>query len=229
MKVLCDSSAAPGSLTPSLAQWAALVDVCAGAHTSSQFPRLVEGFTLLIVPPMTRVKPVLREATTPEALGTALLELAKISCGTIRSVTFQGEADCGWLAEVAEWLLSLRVEIINDKEDCIYRSQTVTEANAYAQVVIMLQSNSVESPTTLIHGRTHLIPSGEWSSILRDTFGKPFDDLRSPRNIPLLTQVICSGLRFGMEDQSVPDINPWPGPRFLDIEQKASEVVEVCG
>ncbi|MCJ1433648.1 hypothetical protein MMC27_003012 [Xylographa pallens] len=240
LKVLCDSLAAPKSLTPSLSQWASLVDVCAGALTSSQFPRLVEGLTLLIVPPMTRVKPVLREATTPEALGLALLELAKISNGTLRSVVFHGGADCGWLAAVAEWLLSLRVEIINEKGVCVYRSQSEPDADAYAQVVIMLQADNDGSPTSLVHGRTHLVPSGgpcfefrpevqqhiysygrsEWSTILRDTFGRPFDVLLSPRNIPLLTQVICSGFRFGMEEQSVSDINPWPGPRFLDIEQR---------
>ena len=64
---------------------------------------------------------MLKGATSPAALSNAILGLGKVSNGAIASATFVGGVDCAWLAAVAEWLFSLRVEVIDANGGCRYR------------------------------------------------------------------------------------------------------------
>jgi hypothetical protein len=88
LKAITDESTAPGSLTPALSQWGALVNVCAGAVEDSQFPMLVEGFSRLIGDTTQGcIRRPLHTATTAKALAGALKELSKVSDGSLRSVS----------------------------------------------------------------------------------------------------------------------------------------------
>lgn len=113
LKTLCDQCSMPDSLTPSLSQWCAFVKLCAPAVTASQFPILVEGFSRLLMTDANKKEPSEIAATAPSQLAAALLELAQLSKRKVASVTLMGNADCGWLAALAEWLFSLQIEIID--------------------------------------------------------------------------------------------------------------------
>lgn len=106
LKTLCDKSSMPERITPSLSQWGAFIKLCAAAVTASQFPILVEGFSRLLTNSDTRTGPQRLAATSPIELATALLELAQLSTGKVANVTVIGNADCGWLAALAEWLFN---------------------------------------------------------------------------------------------------------------------------
>ncbi|RFU30944.1 hypothetical protein B7463_g5391, partial [Scytalidium lignicola] len=120
LKALTDQQAAPDTLTPSLPQWNALLSVCAGAINNSTFPKLVQGMSRLFSLPETAQKIYLNEPTSPEALAKALAELGRISNGDVRNVTFLGGVDCGWLAAISQWLLSLSVEVVDEQGHPLY-------------------------------------------------------------------------------------------------------------
>jgi hypothetical protein len=117
------------------------MNVCAEVATDSTFPNTVEGFSRFLGHPSgTRILPPLHEPTTSKALAGALLELAKISNGSLRSVTFQGGIDCAWLTAVSQWLLNLRVEIIDAYGVCLY-SNVIPNSDLHAQVIIIQNSS----------------------------------------------------------------------------------------
>jgi hypothetical protein len=79
---ICQNKGAPKSLTPSLRQWSALVRVCAGSLTNSQFPHLLIGFEKLLA---THLQD--RCCRTPpesETLARAIIILGSLSKGDLR-------------------------------------------------------------------------------------------------------------------------------------------------
>jgi hypothetical protein len=135
-KAMADNCMAPKALTPALSQWGSLMRVCQGSVLNSNFPNTAEGFSRLLVHPQQRGSvPSLHEPTTAQALAGALLELAKVANGKLRSIIFEGGIDCAWLAAVSQWLLSLRVEIIDRSGVCLY-SNIEPNSNLYPQVTI---------------------------------------------------------------------------------------------
>ena len=217
LKDICDNSHIPSNYRPSLTQWAALFDVCAGAVAASQFPWKVEGFTTILVAPEMRRTASLPGAGPPAAIAAALLDLAKISRGTLRHIVLRGSIDCAWLGTVAEWLLSLRVEVLDASGTCLYRSEQEPHGVSYPQVTLIANSSRDTEPSlsmSLIQSRTHLLPDGlslfklpsrqnynpflrgrsTWSGILHDTFGTLFDRLLEPKNIGSFARRLCANL-----------------------------------
>ncbi|KAF3934778.1 hypothetical protein ABW20_dc0108884 [Dactylellina cionopaga] len=96
---------APGDLTPSLLQWEELAGLCSGFLARTVFPNLVDGFIRLSDTKMQRPFRV------PRALDMAdtLLAIASITRGEIQSITIKGNHHAGFIAAVAEWLLSLNI------------------------------------------------------------------------------------------------------------------------
>lgn len=136
------------------------MSVCAGSVTDSQFPVLVEGFSRLIggISLGCDQQP-LHTPTTPKALAGAIQELSKVSNGTLRNVTFQGGVDCGWLAAVAQWLLCLRVEIIDPSGNCLYLNFSRNED--HSQVTIFQQLDAEGNfEGTMVSGRSYIVPPG---------------------------------------------------------------------
>ena len=232
LKTLCDQSSMPEKITPSLSQWGAFIKLCAAAVTASQFPILVEGFSRLLKNNNATESGRQRlTATSPSNLATALLELAQLSTGKVANITLMGNADCGWVAALAEWLFSLRVEIIDHRGNALYQSKggTSTILKNFQLTVIRLEEGQNDVPQSLLRSRTHLIPPGvlgfdlrtgtpchwfyqgrsEWSTILHDTFGLAFEHLLKPEILPLFAKVLYSGLSVDDQDRAYGRMNPW--------------------
>jgi hypothetical protein len=121
---------------PSNIEWRALLDACAGVLSGSMFPRHAETMMQLLdktsrlgafgadyATPETR-----RGCSTPKKLAEALEALAKVSHSKLQSVTFAGGPDIGWLAAVADWLLDLRVIMVEESTgELLYRNYDDTE------------------------------------------------------------------------------------------------------
>ena len=214
LKALCDSSGVLPEFRPSLSQWAALFDVCAGAVTISQFPQKVEGFTRILISPEMRKSVRLPSAGPPDRIAIALLDLAMISKGELQQVVLSGSIDCAWLGAVAEWLLSLRVEIYDVSGVCVYRSASTSPKTLQPQVILVMGSGCDVQKSlvaSLTQSRTHLLPHGRgefdihspwdhntflsgrstWPSILHDTFGTSFDRLLDSKNIAGFVKRLC--------------------------------------
>lgn len=237
LKTLCDKSSLPEGLTPSLSQWGAFINICSSAVTASNFPILVEGFSRLLMTDANKRKPCEVVATSPSELAAALLEIAQLSTGKVANVTLMGNADCGWLAALAEWLFSLRVEIIDHTGNSLYQSKGGSQANAgsFQLTIIRLEDGQTGAPQSLLHSRTHLIPPGdllfnlrtetpyhlfyqgrsEWSNILNDTFSSSFQRLLEPDIIPSFAQVLYSGLYVDDRAYANYRMNPWGDSLFI--------------
>ncbi|KAI9854958.1 MAG: hypothetical protein M1813_000623 [Trichoglossum hirsutum] len=113
------SSQSPEDLRPSILQWKALLQSCAGVFAATPFPEKAErymqlhphgrslGYEPLQSPEMPR-----RGCSSPKSLAEALLALAKVTRGEFASVMVIGGADAGWLAAVGEWLFDLSVQVV---------------------------------------------------------------------------------------------------------------------
>lgn len=247
LKALADQQKAPNSLMPSISQWAALANICSGAVLGSRFPQLVEVYSRLTQSYPRGVRHGLQETTSADALASALLELAKVSSGTVRSVTFIGGVDCGWLAALAQWLLSLRVDIITADGSVIYSSRTSADKSYHPQVSIVQQlSLRSQSNTTLIKqsmivkpgrlffgtGRDvvdiqrHFFSAGrsEWSTILRDTFGADFDALLHPEVIQDFADLLFCGFSMSGSDTGQLHLDPWGGLSATSAEMQLSQL-----
>ena len=218
LSVLCDQLLPSAGLSPALPQWAALIDVCSGALSPSKFPTMVDGFCrLAFADPQPHLH--YHKATTVDALAYALVELSKVSSGSVSSITFEGGYDCGWIAAVAEWLLCLKVKVLTEDGNCLYW-QDSSHTNGSAQVIIIFNTRShtpdlAETKELRVVNRTVRLPcngkvkffrrSGDedgelfgmgrssWSTILGDTFGSTFKLLLSPNIIEHLAKLLLSG------------------------------------
>ena len=235
LSVLCDRLLPSNGLSPALAQWGALIDVCSGALSPSKFPVLVDGFCRLA---FTDCPPHLQfqKATTADALAHALVELSKVSNGSVSSITFEGGNDCGWIASVAEWLLCLKVKVLTEKGSCLYWQ----DSNEPAQVIIIFQRNThgsdpaetkelraVNRSFRLPCNGVHLISRADddygelfgmgrssWSTILEDTFGSAFTTLLSPNIIEHFAVIArrSTGLIQEQRFDTWEETHPWMGP-----------------
>ncbi|KFY22645.1 hypothetical protein V493_06450 [Pseudogymnoascus sp. VKM F-4281 (FW-2241)] len=246
LKALADEQKAPNSLMPSISQWAALINICSGAVSGSRFPRLVEGYSRLTQSYVRGTSHGLQQTTSANALARAILELAKVSSGTVRSVTFIGGVDCGWLAALAKWLLSLRVDIVAADGTVLYSSRTSADSSYYPQVSIVQQLHNSQTNTTLIKqsvfikpgrrffgikkgildSQVHLFSAGrsEWSTILRDTFGTKLDALLHPEVIQDFAELLCCGFSVSASDNGQRHVDPRGGLSATSTEIQLSQL-----
>ncbi|KFX93252.1 hypothetical protein V490_04931 [Pseudogymnoascus sp. VKM F-3557] len=233
LKAFADQQRAPKSLMPSLSQWAALVNICSGTVSGSQFPRLVEGHARL-TQSYGEGRHCLRGPTSAKALAKALSELSKVSSGTVRSVTFIGGVDCGWLAALSQWLLSLTVDIVDADGLVLYSSRTSDDPLYYPQVTIMLQSDQDGQVNTAVLKKSVLVPPGdffasiisrtssgqfsgfysgrsEWQTILHDAFGASFDSLLHPKVIDDFAALLYYASSVSNSDGAPFNVDPWDG------------------
>ncbi|KAF2266540.1 putative ankyrin repeat-containing protein [Lojkania enalia] len=183
IREFCKIYGAPPDFLPSIHQWKALVDICAGSISNSKFPTLLEGFIRCVLP---NAELSLQKPTSMEALAKAVGALADVSNGTLENVIIAGGLDCMWLAAISEWLLSLNVEIRYSSGFTIYKSSTDSDYRMPAVIIIFLSDN--DQPIHL--SKCYIVPKGnkfwdnpsqgqhafrggrsEWRTILADTFG----------------------------------------------------------
>ena len=242
LSVLCDQLLLSDGLSPAIAQWGALIDVCSGALSPSKFPNTVDGFCRLAFTDRQRHSQY-HKATTADALARALAELSKVSNGSVSSITFEGGYDCGWIAAVAEWLLCLKVKVLTEKGSCIYwpdNSHTIGSA----QVIIIFKTHTHDPDiaetkelkivnrsfhlpdkgiSTLLqrsgdHGEVFAMGRSSWSTILEDTFGSAFKMLLSSNTIGfakflLLGTTTRSDTLGGISHyHCIHPAHPWMGP-----------------
>ncbi|CZT03555.1 uncharacterized protein RAG0_10271 [Rhynchosporium agropyri] len=235
LKAMADIQKAPKTMTPSLSQWSSLLGICAGGVTKSDFPHLVNGISRFLSPSQEARECFLSSPTTPEALAVVLVELARVSDGTLHNVTLVGGIDCSRIAAVAQWLLPLRVQIADSKGTIVYKSQG-TSGDQFPQVTIFRQSG-IDRLGTSIMSRSLLVPQGvcffhlghpdqkdrlqqhilssgrsPWSEILQDSFGETFNKLLSPCNITVFARFLFLSLDLPSEkdeDKNVSNMNPW--------------------
>ncbi|OBT48782.1 hypothetical protein VE00_00700 [Pseudogymnoascus sp. WSF 3629] len=247
LKALADQQKAPNSLMPSLSQWAALANICSGAVSSSRFPQLVEVYSRLTQSYDGDSRYALQETTSPDELARAILELGKVSSGTVQSVTFIGGVDCGWLAALAQWLLSLRVDIVAVDGSVLYSSRTSVDPSYYPQVSIVQRlGRNGQGKSTLIKksvfvkpGRLffdvkgdlafdqrHFFSAGrsEWPTILHDTFGADFDALLHPEMIQDFAELLCCGFSASDSENGQRHVEPWGGLSTTSTESRLSQL-----
>ena len=216
LSLLCDQLMPSDGLSPALAQWGALIDVCSGALSPSKFPVMVDGFCrLALTHPRRRSQ--YHKATTADALAHALVELSNVSNGNVSSITFEGGYDCGWIAAVAEWLLCLKVKVLTEEGNCLYWHES-SHINDSAQVTIVFNTHTdkpnlaktkelkvvnrsfhlpYNGVSTLIepfavHGEVFGMGRSSWSTILEDTFGSAFKMLLSSDTIGIFAKFLLS-------------------------------------
>ncbi|KAF2196081.1 putative ankyrin repeat-containing protein, partial [Delitschia confertaspora ATCC 74209] len=189
LRELCKLRRTPSDLLPSIHQWKALIEVCAGSVSNSKFPILHQGLIRCVLP---NAETSLHKPTSTDALAKAVGALADVSNGKLENVTIAGGLDCLWLAAIAEWLLSLRIEIRLSSGFTVYKSLRYDD-NLLPEVTIIFIQDNEQS----IHlSKCYVVPAGtkfwnspspeqhtfrggrsEWRSILSDTFSPSFDSL----------------------------------------------------
>lgn len=147
-----------------------------------------------------------------------------------------GNADCGWLAALAEWLFSLQIEIIDHAGNVLYQSKenSYADMGSYHLTILRLGDGQSTAHQSLLRSRAYLVTPGdccfrviseppshlfyqgrsEWSTILNDAFGSTFQRLLQPEIIPLFVQVLYSGLRIERQDFRVDGVSPWENNTF---------------
>ena len=195
LRELCILCKAPLTYTPALRQWKALVELCSGILTSTQFTMFSNGFRRLIAGSSPHILESRCSPTKYTAVAHAILTLARVSRGTLINATFTGALDCAWLAAFAEWILLLDVGICDATGSFIYCSR---KSSTNPQVTIILVGNNGEAnPHGLLRSQASIIPKGlsllqkdpalggvsllnwqgSWDTILYDVFHGSVDTL----------------------------------------------------
>jgi hypothetical protein len=127
------ASGLPFDAAPSLQQWRALVDSCAGLLANSTFGIRAEHFMRL--DGETRVANhasgcswfrQTRGVAAREAIAEALIGLASLSRRVLQQMTISGQADAGFIAAIADWLLDIDIEIRRGSDGSILFTNCAT-------------------------------------------------------------------------------------------------------
>jgi hypothetical protein len=177
----CLRKGTPRQYSPSVHQWKALVEACAGSLSRSNFMNHFDQFSRWLAP---KISPR-REPASPAELARALEVLADLSRKHASSVLFVGGVECAWLAAVATHLLCLPIEIVDEADAtvCLWHAEpnlpiratfkpgmSATRGTALVRSVCFVSSGAellrecVDFLTPAIRYRS------SWSTVLSDTF-----------------------------------------------------------
>lgn len=198
---------APGELTPSAAQWTAMIKACSGSLATSKFPLLVEGL-MKLDPESGRTSnlvenfqqwPFIRGCPLPQDLASALIAVGKVALGELESIHISGCAAVGWVGAIAEWLFDLRIALFTSPGD-LTPSYTNYQEDQEPQVVLSFDCNPSASASAS-ESRLHVVQKSyflrnsillfdlniwdkvlysgrvSWKTCLADTFGSDFERL----------------------------------------------------
>jgi hypothetical protein len=186
MTALCQERGAPNHIVPSIEQWSGLISVFEGCLAKSTFPLYFDTFTRFLVPEPSKA----REPADAKTMAEALALLGDISKQKLNSVLMVGGVECAWLAAVADRLLFLAIEILDENGKQHYRSNR--RLRGPAEVTFM--PGIVQGDTGMHQGlvrRKYFVSSGRelllenadlfsssiristtWSTVLSDSFPK---------------------------------------------------------
>ena len=165
-------------LIPSFRQWECLVNSCSGVLATSPFGSVVEFFMSFC--------PYGNMCGDPKEVARALEGLARISRGLMKSMVLIGNSECGFLAAIAQWLLSLRVVIQNTAGDIVYPSIGADTTDYQLMIIYsedqrLSQGISRTADTYYIDNIKELLPESagadylsgrvEWGNAITQTFG----------------------------------------------------------
>ncbi|KAI9699451.1 MAG: hypothetical protein M1836_003062 [Candelina mexicana] len=193
LQQLCKVSETPQELTPALSQWMRLVEACSGILAKTKFPLLVQGLQRSIIPRTDDTCHTGDLPTDAEALSKALMMGAQFTGGGL---------DCAWIAGLAQWMLGLTVNIIDESGKVIYQGSMLPSQHSSTrepQVSILLPKKDLSQQSTaplILQHKMLKLPQGKkiflwdrceygpkegyvnrlstWSHILDDTFGSTF-------------------------------------------------------
>ena len=201
---MAKTSRAPEDLRPSILEWKALLDTCAGVFAASTFPVLAEKYMQLhpqhralgyesLQTTATKV----RGCSSPESLAKALLALGELSRGDLASFTIIGGADAGWLGAFAEFFFELSLRIVLGPTGEVLYSSLAPDQDV--QVLIVYDNDGiVDVSGILTTGKTHRLSDAtllierqfngsvtracvagrlDWNTILDSVFGPEFKKL----------------------------------------------------
>lgn len=167
-----------GQYMPSSESWKELLRACAGTLSASKFPVAAEHFMQLNkeeqrLGTYQRVEGLskdYRSCSSPKSIAEALSALSQISRNEMQSVTLLGGADVGWLAAIADWMLDLRMQIIQPDGEVFY---TNCESAKMVQVQVMYMGRDGTATNSIkTIGKTYYLD--DISNLLEEE-GKPPD------------------------------------------------------
>ena len=151
-----------GQYMPSSLEWKALLRACSGTLSTTGFSVRAEtfmslcpgqerlgGFNRLDATPTAN-----RRCSSPKSIAEALIGLSTISRKKLHAMTVVGQADAGWLAAVAEWLLDLRVSITDGSGQSLYENSRGDDAQL---LVIFGPANATSDDTLQCLGNTYIL------------------------------------------------------------------------
>ncbi|KAI9691996.1 MAG: hypothetical protein M1820_009614 [Bogoriella megaspora] len=191
---------APADLRPSILQWKALLEACAGIFSLTRFSSLLDGFMRLHPSYPVLFSPFVsspiglnpsERCSSPADLASAILALAQISRDDLASITIVGGADAGFLAAVAERYFQFALEIKDEATgDTLYLKRLESD---FVQVTILFtKSHAKDTPQIQLTERTvrlrdaasvmytdedrktYLSGRTEWKDVLTTLFGSTF-------------------------------------------------------
>ena len=192
---IVDLHKGPGSkgLTPSLEQWRSLVKLCSGVLSASPFAVTAEHMMGLagherVAMGSTNAK---RIAGDPADIALALDAIARISNGSLLSVTLIGGSECGWLGAVAHWFFEIGVDFESAAGQSLER---VSQPADGPRVLIIFNENptSQQNLGVMVASETYVIRDLKdnifefsevsnyditgrvtWQEAIQQTFGEP--------------------------------------------------------
>ncbi|KAK0511453.1 hypothetical protein JMJ35_006026 [Cladonia borealis] len=181
---MAKTSRAPEDLRPSILEWKALLDTCAGIFAASAFPGLAEKYMQLH--PQCRAlgyesfqstTAKVRGCPSPERLAKVLLALGELTRGDLASFTIVGGADAGWLGAFAEWFFELSHRIVFGPTGEVLYSSLAPDQDV--QVLIVYDNNGIVDVRQYDGSFTRACVAGrlDWNTILDSAFGPEFKKL----------------------------------------------------
>lgn len=202
-------SGSPKELTPSFAQWEALVRVC-----SSTFIQTTLGIRIDQMLRLTGCD--LRENTTglaghPQDLAEILSAIGKVTSGDLVNIHVVGGPACSWLAVFSDFVLGLRVSVRAGEGRTVFVNFDPSTAQVQIdfeisnglpedRIACVGRSFSLRNGASFIrnfiHGNTEPFIGGKlsWSSMLSDTFGAAADNLFNAHPAPSMRDFFLSTL-----------------------------------
>ncbi|KAI9685176.1 MAG: hypothetical protein M1822_004763 [Bathelium mastoideum] len=195
---------APASLQPSILQWKAFLQACAGIFSTTKFPLLLDGIMRLHpsyhidsfqaqFPQPDGYQPS-KCCSSPQSLAAVLLALARVTHGTLASITVVGGADAGFIVAIADWFFDLSVEISDAKTgEILYKNHQRSESVQLSAIFTETRQANV-TPLQLMgktyrledvdmvmrtdeHRITYLSGRVQWAEILHTLCGSTFEKL----------------------------------------------------
>jgi hypothetical protein len=208
-----------GQYMPSSLEWKALLRACSGTLSTTSFSVRAETF-MSLCPKQERlggfnrleaVPTTGRRCSSPKSIAEALIGLSTISRKKLHAMTVVGQADVGWLAAVAEWLLDLRISVTDSSGKSLYENSRGDDAqllvvfgpaNATSDGALQCLGNTyiLEDATELIQAESNSPAAGivsgrlTWKTALSSAYLSEFRKLKSLPSI--FSEVIGSAARI---------------------------------